>query len=44
MFDKTRECTGSFNCRFKAAIIISIVVVIAAILGVVLFGDSLATS
>jgi hypothetical protein len=43
MFNKTKECTGSFSCRFKVVLITSIVIVVAAIASVLLFGESIAT-
>lgn len=37
MFQKVKECTGSFTCRFKSALLTTALIIVAAVAGIILF-------
>ena len=38
-FEKTKECAGSFLCRYKIILLIFTVAIIGSIVGVIYFSD-----
>ncbi len=38
MFKQTKECSGSFSCRFKVVLSVAVLILAAAVLFIIFFG------